>query len=72
MTKLHENESELVNATILLSKTKSYNVDCLHLAIESKSQEFVSHVCVQNIFDKIWDGGTGKTVGLRETLKVIF
>jgi len=49
-----ESSVDGLNGVILLQKIPYYNMNCLEMASESKSQKFLSVTSVQNLLTEIW------------------
>jgi hypothetical protein len=70
LANFYDNEDPIVTGILLLRKTPFYNVDCLHMAIQADSKEFISHLCVQKVLNVIWNGNIAHTVGIKDNINV--
>jgi hypothetical protein len=61
---------DLINGVILLQKIPYYNMNCLEMASEARSQKFLSVTSVQNLLTEIWFGKIDFKNGLKSNLKV--
>ena len=63
---------DLINGVILLQKIPYYNMNCLEMASEARSQRFISVTSVQNLLSEIWFGKVDFKDGFKSNLKVFF
>ena len=49
-----ESTIDLINGVILLQQIPYFNMNCLEMASESRSQRFLSVASVQNLLTEIW------------------
>ena len=61
---------DLINGVILLQKIPYYNMNCLEMASEARSQQFLSVTSVQNLLTEIWFGKIDFKSGFKSNLKV--
>jgi hypothetical protein len=63
---------DLINGVILLQNIPYYNMNCLEMASEARSQRFISVTPVQNLLTEIWFGKIDFKDGFKSNLKVFF